>query len=1639
MENLASAGFTTTQIMQAMPGMLDLAASSGEDLATSADIAASTLNGFGLAADQAGHVADVLAKNASATNAAVRDTGEAMKYIAPVAQEAGWSLESVTAAIGEMANSGIKGSSSGTTLRSMFTSLVKPSKEAADAMESMGFKAYDSNHKMKSLSDLITDLDKATAKMTTEQKENTIATLFGQEAMSGILTLIKQGSSGLDTLTDSYKNSDGAASEMAKTMQDNAKSSIEQMVGSLETAAIVVEETFAPKITELANYVQDLANKFADLSPEQQEFYLKLAAGAMALGPVTKGVGALTQGVSLLMKMGGKVTSVLGGAAAAESALGEGAAGAGALIGTTGVVAGVALASISAFVIGLAGVVTYNELLSKSVDTSTDQLNIWEKAVNAVTGSTIKSKAELQKAGLIYKDFGEGVSDSFKKGIEKATDEYHNLEILINQSNLGDKITEANQGKITGSINKIIDEAKTAITSRKGELQKELVAGMTVDGSGVSENEQKVLDIFGRGSDEKLAKITEIQGKITETWDKAIKEHGKLSSLDVEVIQNYVKQIERVKAEATAKNEAESTFAENNFMERLTGLSSTDASKEYTDASKTIKDNYVKLKATYKTEEDDLALQLKKSQKDLENAQSKEQEDRAKADILAIQQEMKDKNDAYDKAAGEEKGKRRKLLDMLYEKNPTLKGSLNEITGTMFSTKDSDTQKDLKKIESTYAEVANATETGLKHIQDVNGKWHDIYVTVDEGTGNITSAIDINAKKGEAAIGGYSEAFEKQATESAKKAKESMKKIYDAFESGTGDIKGGKVKLQGDSLVNVDTNEAISKFDTIITKADKTKVAIANINGTQVKIEFDDKGVVKNVDDVKKAVEGLDSNAKIGIDVDDKDAVEKFKKLEDMKDKLKENGLQSGKGILIDGKEVKNIDEVITKLESLPRGKNIDLKINGEEVTTIDGALDKLSKLPKETNTKIIVNGEEIATADEAIKKFEEIKQSDPNAKIIINGEEISTIEEADRKLRSLPKRTDTDININVNTSGVGAALAKISGIGAKEFEDSIQGLDIEHHYTGSNGGTEGLTYGNEHGWEISTGEEAIYRMGSGSSIADHMTSVNEMNQEISQQVGDSIGRVVNTLVNGMSSQNSLLAAVAQNTGATANITKESVQVNKKIADDLLNKMGSTSGTFGSIQSQIDSAKTDTENANNMKAEDTQAYNDAKAEVDRISDMTSDAKKALGEETLKIQKDNADKALDSAKKAAELDIIIAKQSAEEKTKIAEENKNKLIKIAEATSNAIKNKLTEEKEAADKVHSDRLKNLEDEYNAEVAKIDKSTKKKTDAIDAEIKALEEQTNAESRADERKASKDKINVLNTKKDNTKSQADKDSIALQIANAQKELNNKESGWNVEDQKAVLEEKKTKLTENATTKKDTLKKEYDDQKAKEEEKLKATDEYYSKLLETDSLNAQTRYKMLTSSSNELVSLLNSYAPGWQDAGQSLGDSLLTGLNSSKQSVQDAINDMVNLRGSVSSSNATLSGYATGTSYNPTSGLYNVDENKFETANSGSVAYVSKGASINNHMQSMAAIKQLTSEEVAKQVALMRSSLSQMQAQMQAQVLSNVYNSANNSKTYNDNGQINLHVENLNNYDTKSDIGDISNELGSYRQKQKKF
>ncbi|MDT2315925.1 phage tail tape measure protein [Enterococcus faecium] len=293
MENLASAGFNAQEIMKAMPGLLDLAAVSGGDVALASENTATALRGFGLEASEAGHVADVFARAAADTNAEVGDMGEALKYVAPVANSMGISLEETAAAIGIMSDAGIKGSQAGTTLRGALSRLARPTKAMQDTMDNLGVSFYDADGKMKPLKTQVELLKKAFEGLTPEQQQNALVTLYGQESLSGMMALIDKGPDSLGKLTKSLKDSDGAADDMARTMQDNMNSSIEQMFGAFESAAIVIQKILAPSIRKVADAISGLVEKFVSAPESTQKLVVAIGLIVAAIGPLIFMIGSV--------------------------------------------------------------------------------------------------------------------------------------------------------------------------------------------------------------------------------------------------------------------------------------------------------------------------------------------------------------------------------------------------------------------------------------------------------------------------------------------------------------------------------------------------------------------------------------------------------------------------------------------------------------------------------------------------------------------------------------------------------------------------------------------------------------------------------------------------------------------------------------------------------------------------------------------------------------------------------------------------------------------------------------------------------------------------------------------------------------------------------------------------------------------------------------------------------------------------------------------------------------------------------------------------------------------------------------------------------------------------------------------------
>ena len=312
MENMASAGMNVNDIYSASAGVMDLAAVSGRDMGLAAEAVTSAMNQFGIAGENATHVADVYAKAAADTNAETVDMAEAMKYAGPVMSSLNSSFEETAAAIGIMSNAGIKGSQAGTTLRTAMQRLAAPTDVASKLMQSLGISAYNSEGQMKPISELLPHLQERLSGLSEEQRNNALNTLFGKESLSGMLALLDSAGPEFDGVVSGLQNSNGAAKEMADTMNSGLTGSIENLKGKLETAAITVSERFAPYIEQLADKVGELTEWFTNLSEEQQDQIIKWGLVAAAAGPALVVFGKVAGALGTTFKALGTVSSGIG-------------------------------------------------------------------------------------------------------------------------------------------------------------------------------------------------------------------------------------------------------------------------------------------------------------------------------------------------------------------------------------------------------------------------------------------------------------------------------------------------------------------------------------------------------------------------------------------------------------------------------------------------------------------------------------------------------------------------------------------------------------------------------------------------------------------------------------------------------------------------------------------------------------------------------------------------------------------------------------------------------------------------------------------------------------------------------------------------------------------------------------------------------------------------------------------------------------------------------------------------------------------------------------------------------------------------------------------------------------------------------
>lgn len=401
MNYMAMAGWKTGDMLEGIEGIMNLAAASGEDLATTSDIVTDALTAFGLSAADSGHFADVLAAASSNANTNVSMMGETFKYCAPVAGSLGFSCEDTAQAIGLMANSGIKSTQAGTALRTIMNTLAGEVKICGDSIGEVEIATTNADGSMRDLNDILADCRSAFSQLSESEQANAAQALVGKNAMSGFLALmnaapadIQKLEGAISTCSDEIDGYNGVTEKMAAVMQDNLGGQLTILKSQLQELAISFGEILMPAIRAIVSKIQGLIDHFNALSPAAKETIVKVALVAAALGPLLVAVGKTMVGVGKLMQLVANLPTMIAGAKAAFTSFGA-------------VIGGISAPVVAIIAVVAALVAAFVHLWRTNEDFRNKITAIWEQIKSIFSGFCQGIVDRINALGFDFKNITE--------------------------------------------------------------------------------------------------------------------------------------------------------------------------------------------------------------------------------------------------------------------------------------------------------------------------------------------------------------------------------------------------------------------------------------------------------------------------------------------------------------------------------------------------------------------------------------------------------------------------------------------------------------------------------------------------------------------------------------------------------------------------------------------------------------------------------------------------------------------------------------------------------------------------------------------------------------------------------------------------------------------------------------------------------------------------------------------------------------------------------------------------------------------------------------------------------------------------------------------------------------------------------
>ncbi|ENI8335451.1 phage tail tape measure protein [Listeria monocytogenes] len=627
MKEMVKKGYDINQTMASMPAIFNAARASGDDFETVMSVTTSTLEQFGMISkdtnkqmEYTNKVADVLTYVADKTAAGFSDMGTAMNYVGPISHSLGYSLTDTAAAVGLLSNRGIEGQKAGTGLRGMLTSLLKPSKSAAEAMSAVGLTIEDNNGNMKTLPTLLDDINDKTKKMTKTQKNSFLTMIFGREPLSAVNTLLEAGGDSLRKYSKGADEANGYTKQVADNMRKAGKFGVDQFKASLEVLEQNVGQKLMPALTPIIDWANKMIDKFNDLSGAQQQSIIKWAGVIAAAGPMLMIGGKLVSmtgglikgfaGLGKILGLGSKLAPLAAGFGATTTAVEGTSLAAAGLAGSFGALPAV-IGLAGAALLG-AGIYALDKHISK-IEESKERVKTWGYDIGAEADKSMGKFNEFASEGKL-------ALDTFATG---ATDD--STRIVTAFKNMADEIKKNTDNALNG-FKESYEEFSPAVQA-------------ILDNS-MKESEKRANERKGNVS----AQYKEIQN----IYKSAAGEHRNLTSEESKTVNNIYKamQIEQVESLGLNQNKKKQIIkAMNGEVESLNKDALVEQSDYLNKITKKTIDSTNKQKKELKKAYDD-GLIDKKSYNDSISQMDRERDSTVRSSVTAW---IKTQEQLYDK------------------------------------------------------------------------------------------------------------------------------------------------------------------------------------------------------------------------------------------------------------------------------------------------------------------------------------------------------------------------------------------------------------------------------------------------------------------------------------------------------------------------------------------------------------------------------------------------------------------------------------------------------------------------------------------------------------------------------------------------------------------------------------------------------------------------------------------------------------------------------------------------------------------------------------------------------------------------------------------------------------------------------